>query len=252
MKSDGALRRRIELVSRAGPDGQGEARAAIEDDFHHFRVDIRHDGHQVTHATAAALRFPYTACPEATGQLALLNGMPLSTVANSVTRQTDARIHCTHMLDLAGLAVATAARAIPRRRYDCTVPDRVDGGTRPSLMRDGRPLLDWDVRGDVIVGPSPYAGREIRAGFAGWALKTLGEDEAEAALVLRRAVTISIGRINEHDQWRHARSTGFCYSQQPERAQQAVTIGGSVINWPDAEGLCAADQDFLAFHGDIA
>lgn len=238
-------------MSRTGPDGHGQARGAVEDDFHHFRVDIRHDGQAVTTAYAAALRFPYTACPEATGQLALLEGMPLSSVANSVVRQTDARIHCTHMLDLAGLAVAAAARGIARRRYDCTVPDRIDGATQPTIDRDGQPLLHWVVRGDTILEPAPYTGHELRAGFAGWALKTLSLDEAEAALVLRRAANISIGRVNQHAGWAHARSTGFCYSQQPERAERATTVVGSILDWPSADPLCAADKAFLAFQGEI-
>src|SRR3546814_7802131 len=34
----------------------GEVRGALEDDFHHFRVLIRHDGARVTNVEATALR----------------------------------------------------------------------------------------------------------------------------------------------------------------------------------------------------
>lgn len=246
-KSGGALRRRIELASRTGPDGRGEARAALEDDFHHFRVVIRYAGGKVTATDAAALRFPYTACPSAGAQLDLLIGMGLSAVSNAVVRQTDARIHCTHMLDLAGLCIAVAARGVARRSYLCTVPDRVDGVTRPALERDGETVLEWTVRGDEILDPPPYAGHEMRAGFAGWALKNLSVDEAEAALVLRRAANISVGRQYDPSRLPHARSTGFCYSQQPDRAESAITMKDSIRDWADADLLCVEDREFLAF-----
>ena len=184
--TEGALRRRIELRTRVAEDGSGEARGALEDDYHHFRVSLRHDGRQVTHTDSGALRFPYVTCPAAGGELTRLVGMALSSVANSVVLHTDAKLHCTHMLDLAGLAVAAAARGIARRTYDCTVPDRIEGVTHPALERDGAPVLRWTVDRAVILSPAPYADRELRAGFAGWALRTLAEDEVDVWSLLHR------------------------------------------------------------------
>jgi hypothetical protein len=242
----GALRRSILIATRTH-EGGGEARAAVEDDFHHFLVAVRHDGAQVTAVTAQSPRFPYSTCPAAGGELDRLVGMPLSSVANSVVRQTDPSLQCTHMLDLAGLAIAAAARGTPWRRYDCTVPDRVDDVTNASVARDGAVVLAWTVRGDTILEPEPYAGHGLRAGFAGWALANLPEADAEAALVLRRATTISIGRVNDPGSWLHARPTGFCYSQQPTRAPEALTQANTIRDWPSHEPLCAADAAFLAF-----
>jgi hypothetical protein len=245
--SEGALRRRIEIATRGGPQGPGEARAAVEDTYHHFRVIVRFDEGRVTGAQAQSLRFPFSSCPAASGQLVQLEGMALSSVSSSVTKQTDASIHCTHMLDLAGLAIAAAARGIARRRYDCLAPDRVDEITHPSLLRDGQPLLSWTVEHDEIIAPEPYAGHGLRQGFAGWALRNLSEDEAEAAIVLRRATNISIGRRLDLYSKGSPNITGFCYSQQAEYGTTAVTQQGFVIETPDFEQLCLEDGAFIAF-----
>ncbi|MFU7548426.1 hypothetical protein ACM9NK_30875, partial [Pseudomonas paraeruginosa] len=79
-------------------------------------------------------------------------------------------------------------------------------------------LLSWDVHGSTIEGPPPYCGVNLREGMARWALNHLSEEEAEAALLLRRCTLISLGRMNNLDAQIHASSTGRCYSQQPARA----------------------------------
>src|SRR3546814_4674641 len=47
----------------------GEVRGALEADFHHFRVLIRHDGDRVTNVEATALRQPFSLCGAAGGRL---------------------------------------------------------------------------------------------------------------------------------------------------------------------------------------
>jgi hypothetical protein len=42
---------------------QGEMRAALEDDFHHFRVVLCHDGSYVLAVSSEGLRVPYSLCP---------------------------------------------------------------------------------------------------------------------------------------------------------------------------------------------
>jgi hypothetical protein len=72
--------------------------------------------------------------------------------------RTEQRFQCTHLLDLAGLAIAAAARGLSRRRYDASVQDRIEEKTQPLLLRDDEPVLTREVERDVIVGPHPYAG----------------------------------------------------------------------------------------------
>jgi hypothetical protein len=83
--------------------------------------------------------------------------------------------------------------------------------------------------------------------MARWAFNNLSEEEAEAALLLRRCTQISLGRLNNLDAQVHASSTGRCYSQQPARAKQALRIKGSTWDFSEAaSALCIDDQNWLA------
>lgn len=241
------FRRRI-LIQADPASAQPRLRAALEDDFHHFRVELQaRDGH-IASVRGEALRLPYTLCGEAPRALQALVDAPLSPVAHAVTRVTDPTGQCTHLLELAGLAMAAAANGLASRRYDIEVPMRTAGRTQGRLWRDGQLLLSWDLVGTVIEAPAAYAGIDIYHGMARWALAALPTDEAEAALVLRRAVGISKGRGMPLDEQVHAQPTGHCYSQQPVRAVQALRMRGSTWDFATTpERLCAGDVAWLAF-----
>ncbi|MGF6317956.1 DUF2889 domain-containing protein [Pseudomonas frederiksbergensis] len=239
------FRRRVDIIAHPG-NGTGEVRAALEDDFHHFRVWICHHEGQVTAIGGEALRYPYSLCPQACDQLQQLLGMKLDRIAHSVTRQTDASHQCTHLLDLTGLAVAAAARGTHQRRYDINVGQRIANRTRATLIRDGNEDLTWEVNGTMIEGPLPYCGINLREGMARWALNALNEEAAEAALLLRRCTLISMGRAYNLDEQIHAATTALCYSQQPERAEQALRMKGSTLDFSHEQtNLCAQDQEWL-------
>jgi len=243
----GSFRRRIVIVHRTEGNG-GEARAVLEDDFHHFLVTLRHESEHVVHVGGSGARHPYSLCPAAAGELSRLVGMRLSEVASAVSRVADASEQCTHLFDLAGLAQAAAASGRARRQYDIDVPDRVDERTRARLLRDEAPLLLWELDGTVVTGPALYSGISLRDGWARWALATLRVDEAEAAIVLRRCALISIGRGKRLDEQVHAQPTGRCFAQQPARAEQALRVVGSTWDFSERAGaLCANDADWLAF-----
>ncbi|MBD1555046.1 DUF2889 domain-containing protein [Pseudomonas typographi] len=240
------FRRCVEIVCR-GNGASGEVRAALEDDFHHFRVKANYHDGVLRQIEGEALRIPYTACAQAMDQVHLLLGMSITRIAHSVTRQTDPQHQCTHLLDLAGLAIASAARGTSERRYAIQVPQRVDKRTRPTLERDGEQLLVWNVQGMSIKGPAPFVDIDLREGMARWALNHLPEELAEAALLLRRCTLISMGRMYDLDAQEHASSTGRCFSQQPQRAVHALRMKGSTWDFSAAQGrLCAGDQAWLA------
>jgi hypothetical protein len=243
----GSFHRRVVIVHR-GSVQRGAARAVLEDDFHHFRVTIEHDAEQVTKILGGAVRNPYTMCVSAADQLQQLVGMRLDRVASTVTRATEPTEQCTHLLDLAGLAIAAAASQRARRQYDIEVPDRVNGVTSVRLQRDGAALLAWQVRDAVIESPPPFAGVSLRHGLARWALENLSPDDAEAAIVLRRCTMISLGRHKNLDLLAHAMPAGHCYAQQPARATLALRVVGSTWDFSQrAEVLCADDAHWLAF-----
>ncbi|PBJ92750.1 DUF2889 domain-containing protein [Pseudomonas plecoglossicida] len=235
------FRRRVDIIAHAD-----HVRAALEDDFHHFRVWLNHTAGHVTAIGGEALRYPYSLCQQAGDQLQALVGMSLARIAHSVTRHTDASHQCTHLLDLAGLAIAGAARGASERRYEIQVGARIDGRTCANLSRDGEQLLSWEVNGAMIEGPPPFSGLNLREGMARWALGTLSEETAEASLLLRRCTLISMGRAYNLDAQAHAVISGRCYSQQPVRAKQALRMQGSTLDFSnDPQALCAQDQAWL-------
>jgi hypothetical protein len=232
----GAYRRRILLVSSSN-----EVRAELEDDFHHFRVTIAHDGARVRAVRGEGVRFPWTTCPLAASQLAPIAGMPLSIRSTAVGEVVSARDNCTHMFDLAGLAVAHAARAGERRQYDVAVRDPVDGRREATIERDGDLVLSWVVDRDTILDPPPYAGRPLRGAFLAWAESALEPETAEAAIVLRRACHIAHGRMQDLDVYDDARPllsfmAGSCFTFQPERGEEALRVKGSVRDFTDDRG----------------
>jgi hypothetical protein len=230
----GVFRRRIRLAAR------GErVRAELEDDFHRFAVELRHDGRRVVEARGEALRFPWTACAGATARIEALAGAPLVARAVDLAARTDATLHCTHLHDLAALALAHAAAGRARREYAVAVPDRIGGATRPSLARDGEPLFVWEVAGDCIAGPAPFAGVPLRGrAFIDWIAAELDPDGAEAAWVLRRALFIALGRAGDLDAVPTAAAVTAmvgapCHSFQPAIAPRARRVVGSTREWTD-------------------
>ncbi len=222
---------------------------AVEDDFHHFRITVRHLDGVATAAFAVTLRHPNAICPQASDRLAELVGMRLSESPAAVMQRTDARQQCTHMIDMAGLAVAAAARGVVRRRYEAQVPDRVEKRTHARLWRDGALALEWHIERGTITGPAPFAGREIGTGFTAWVAGSLEPELAEAALVLRRAVFISGGRRVDLDApGNRTGPFGGCWAWQPERADLALRVVGSTHDFTSRpEVLTQEDAAWLAF-----
>jgi hypothetical protein len=241
------LRRRIEIAVRPTGEGASEARAALEDDFHHFRVIVRQRDGEVVEALSEALRHPTPICPAAGLRLSELVGLEVNAACAAVTEVVDARQQCTHQLDLAALAVAALAQGRPHRVYDIDIPASVDRRTTATLRRDGEVVMAWEMHGESILSPEPYAGRTIGSGFTAFA-RTLPLDEAEAALVLRRGVFISRGRdpTFERDP---TKLIGGCWARQPERwAQGSVLLQGYLRDFTaDAQAPTREDQAWLTF-----
>jgi hypothetical protein len=234
----GGLHRVIALAAHPGG-----VRAALEDDFHHFRVTLRHDGARVTGVDYESPRHPFSLCPGAGARLAELIGLELAAGLTPVFARTDARQQCTHQFDLAALAVATAARGASRR-YHAWVPDGVAGRTEPQLWRDGERVLRWSVESERVVSAGPCAGISLRQGFTDWAAGALPSEEREAAIVLRRAVMISHGRriVARLDALPHAWPAGGCWVMQPERHREAARCVGSARDFSERASALLAEE----------
>jgi hypothetical protein len=246
----GSYRRRIRLVATS----RTVVEAGMEDDLHYFIVHLEHDGERVRQVTATSVRQPWSTCHEAADPLHALEGMLLAPSCLAVGTHADATHHCTHMFDLAGLAVAHARRVrdggAVRRQYDVAMPyaPLADAAQAPrdlTLHRDGVPVLTFTVGGLKVVGPEPYAAADARGGFFRWAEATFPPDGAEAAIVLKRASLIGLSRGLDLDRYANlAEMPGVapvCWSQQPERAPVAFRVKGMIRDHdPDPEGMLAS------------
>jgi hypothetical protein len=213
-------------------------RADLEDDFHRFGLTLHHDGAQVTAVEGDATRYPWSTCPSAIEPLRSVADAPITRRLTTLGSHVPARSNCTHLFDLSGLAIAHAARASAdaSRTYDATIPDRERMSTSPELARDGERVLRWELVGTTIAGPAPYEDLPLRAGFLAWAEDTLEEDEAEAAIVLRRACDISFGRAMDLDVYETAADLGdimlgTCHAFQPGTIELGRRNKGQTVDF---------------------
>jgi hypothetical protein len=226
--AESAYHRRIRLTAAGS-----EVVAEMEDDFHHFEVRLGHDGQRVTEIHSAAIRYPWSTCPLAGERLEPLKGMRLSARSTAHAQVVSPRSNCTHLFDLAGLAIAHAAARRARRQYDIRIPDRQGNRTTATLHRDGELFLRWEVAGREIIDPPPYAGQRLRgARFIEWAESQLEPEEAEGALVLRRALDIGMGRGMDLDPYPNAAAIAemvgpVCFTFHPDQARLGTRMKGT-------------------------
>jgi len=229
----GRFRRAIRLRSEPG-----RATAEVEDDFHHFAVTVLHDGQRVTDAAGQAVRYPWSQCPMAVGALPALAGLALTTDATAVYRHLDPLGQCTHMLEIAGLAITQAARGLGARRYDVAVSDPVGGHTEAELLCDGAPIARWVLQDGVIVEPAERVGQRPAA-VRSSALRDLPHAEAEMLLILRRALGLAGARSLDVDRFPTAAAMDrppACFVFRPGVAERALRRYGSERDFSDTAG----------------
>jgi hypothetical protein len=243
---EGLYRRRIRLVNLAADRAAGE----LEDDFHHFRAEIRHDGATILAAEGTELRSPWSTCAFATEPLRAIEGHPIARSSTAIGRYAAARVNCTHLFDLAGLVVAHAARAQTERRYDIELTDPTGsrGTCRASMWRDGALVLEWAIAEGEIAGPAPWAGAPLRNGFIAWAEQRCDRDLAEAAIALRRIIDIARGRSADLDALDNAaaasdRMMGKCHTYSPATVDIAVRNRGSARHFAGHPELLLTDME---------
>ncbi len=237
----GCYRRRI-VLEADGPEVRGE----LADDFHHFAVRLLHDGTSAVSVDGEDVRVPWTTCPGAVEPLHRMEGVSLSAPLSQLLRHTDARAQCTHLHDVACLAIRHAGRVAaggePRRRYDATIPDRVDGSATVELARDGEVLLRWQVRASTVIESTPdsFAGLGLSgSAFHRFCAAQLDAELAEAAWVLQRAVFIGLGRRHDFEEI-HEASTfapivgAACHTFDAKRLADAKRVYGSLRDFTDS------------------
>ena len=231
----GCYRRTI-VLRQSGPS---RVEAAVEDDPHAFAITLEHDGERVTAVSAEAHRYPLTTCNGATAALQSVVGAPLSASIVELKRHADARRNCTHLFDLAALAIAHVFRAARECVYRIEIPDEIDGLTEARLERDQGRVLTWSLRHGVITEPARYAGQRVLGGFTSWAVANLAGEELEFALVLQRGYFVALSRIYDMQTVSMGPASedpmpsGICFSYSPGQAEHAWRVPGSRRDFSD-------------------
>lgn len=230
----GACRRIIGIASRPGT-----VDAHLSDNFHEMRCRIRHDGRIVTAIESEAIRIPTSACPGAASILQELVGIRLDTPKRALYADGRALRHCTHLFDLAVLAIGFAPSPPMRTRFEAIVPDELDAPVFLSIRQDGRIVHRWLVRDGVIQEPESLRGNILGKGFAHWASTAFAGSTLDAATILARTWLIAIGRqflttatagqpiaVNRD-------MAGRCFAYSPPHAATAVFLPGHLRSETD-------------------
>jgi len=229
-------RRRISLSQ------QGDhVLAELEDDCHGFRVQLFHDGQQVTAIEPETLRVPLNTCSGAGRPLQQLVGTRLDAASPAILAAVDQRSNCTHLYDLTLLAIHHAGRSQPQRTYDVEVldPPRDGGSARCEVFCDGVSIHRWQLDFTTIVEPEELAGRPVLHGFAAWANRAFSGNEQEAAFVLCKGVFVSLSRMHDMSNIHGLQAVanqemrGVCYSYSEAVIDHAHYLGSTVHDFTD-------------------
>ena len=263
MNTNKILRRRIRIVA-AEPTQPGEyrIRADVEDNQHRFGITVRHDGRKVlaVDVDTGHMRHPWVQCKGAVWQLPRLVGMDLTAHPLGAYRHTRGAEQCTHMFDMASLAIAHGARGTRRRQYDAEVDCtgfRADYGAKGvtllgtrhlKLFRDGAQMLDWPMEGDVILG-GPHAGQNVRSMMAGVDTHSADLDAIEAVVVARRTLIVSTSMLFDMDKLPPkapvdaSSRLGACYAYQAGVMEHLNRSRGSSRNFSERPEALLSDLD---------
>ncbi|MDR2188063.1 MAG: DUF2889 domain-containing protein [Azonexus sp.] len=230
--SPNVYRRRLRICTE-----DRQARADLEDDNHRYGVIVTHDSARVLSVNGLTLRIPWTLCHDAAAMLEKLEGTPIGTPFSKFYEHIDAGSQCTHMADLAGLAIAWAGRRDFQRQYDFEVRWTSDRQQQIATMDiDDSRFLEWTIENSHIVSPGRFAGEPLRKIKP--VVEAFGDPElTEAVLLFRRAIFISNGKWLDLDSIQHPSETGHasgaCYVFQPDVAKRAIRIRGATRDFAD-------------------
>lgn len=230
----GAFRRALRL--RVAAD---RIRVELEDANHAFCLELAHDGQRITEVAAETLRHPFVTCAEATGPLRRLVSVPLDVDASRLRNGFPQAENCTHLHDMALLALAHAREVGLQRLYEVTVLDERAGAVEASIARDGTTVHAWTVRHHAIAAPEAHAGRPMMRGFYSWVAQSYSGPALEAAIALQRGYFVAQSR--RYRSWPAAdfpakvnnMPDGTCYSYNHPTVDRALRIEGAVWDLTD-------------------
>ncbi|MCB1616854.1 MAG: DUF2889 domain-containing protein [Pseudomonadales bacterium] len=232
---NGCLRRRI-LLTRL----DNAVVAEQEDDNHAFRIHLEHNNDIVTDIKAETLRIPMSTCNGAADKLKECIGSSVSQNPRSLGQHHNPKSHCTHLFDLAGLAITHITKKEKQRLFDIAIHDEKDGLMQCSVALNQRMIFHWNIRSQLIENEGPWQGVNVQKGFSGWVENNLAGDEAEAALSLSRAYFISITRrvlVEKNAGMKIANdlmTKGVCYTYSKPAVDTAYRLHDTTRDFTDS------------------
>ncbi|MCB1666719.1 MAG: DUF2889 domain-containing protein [Porticoccaceae bacterium] len=226
-------RRKVSLKSEPGM-----VTAQFADIYHEMACILHHDGEKITSLKGEIIRFPTNLCPGAEKFIQELEGTSINTEFKDLYANQRAKRQCTHLFDLAALAIRHSHRS-DERIYEAVVPD-MDGIVDVSISCNGSLVHQWQILNQQMVSSDELNGKPLIQGFIGWASRYYkNSDELEAAIILSRTIFIARGRryevksghgdtLNEHKSL-----LGSCFAYQPERVKSGRYIGVNERNFSD-------------------
>ncbi|HET6538811.1 MAG TPA: DUF2889 domain-containing protein [Sphingopyxis sp.] len=228
-------RKIFERTLRLEEVAKDHVQAWLEDDFHHFGVDLFHRQGKVVDVAVDVRRLPWTTCPAAGAVLKALIGQALDPRAYQLSTRIRINDHCTHMFELAALLMAHALRG-SSRIYQIQVYERsltafstaADPRLIVRLVAEGQIAAEWELHGEIIIRPKGLTGQHIIKEFR-LLLDRLDPQVAEQAWIMRRAAWLALGdkkfvampTAAGHD------LEGVCYTYQSPRSATAYAVAGS-------------------------
>lgn len=192
----------------------------LEDDVHRMAVTLHHDGESVTRVEAKMERHPWDLCPGAVARLISdLTGRPLALQ----NRIIDKKANCTHLFDMAELALRHVHDAAPSL-YEMLVSDPVDGIVTAVLRRDGMERLRWHLKDDCFLEPHPAQGLTL-LGLRPWIAALPREDQNEARMLQWASLVAHSRHIPWEVQTTLRALPGSCFASQPGRHEKCQRIG---------------------------
>lgn len=215
--------------------------ADLEDNFHRFGVRLTLVGHTVARVEGIARRVPWSTCPGALAALRDFEGHDVR-VPFEIDKDAKATRHCTHLFDIARLALDHLRLDLPGRDYRVSVAGPIERELAV-LTVDGQRARTWELAKHRIVAPAEWQGLDVATATA----RSTPEQDPEAWLelmLMRRAIHIARGRFIDQDRWATAADVGAapsCISFQPHVRAAALRVKGSARDFTGREALLLAD-----------
>jgi hypothetical protein len=207
----------------------------LEDNFHRFGVRLGVRSNRVSEVSGTAGRVPWTTCPGALAALDDLRGHDVRGpfVIDGVSK---AARHCTHLFDMATLALDHLRLDLPGRDYRLAVEGSRER-ERVALAIDGHAVRAWQIANERFVSPEAW-----RGGLVPQVHTRVNANDDPAAfleiMLMRRVVRISHGRFIDQDRWHSAvelDAAPSCISFQPGIRDSARRVKGSARDFTGAE-----------------